>query len=154
MLCRNYGFPGEDELEEPVDRQGQRMVRSSPCCILSVCHFRLVVVSENWSNGNHHTRDLRRTFRARELSVYLREALLSRVNPIPLTYTVASSFACTSPLSQPTVVGFLKTVTVSNSAELRSFLLDMCMLALESTNKFSFLLFHNGWRWKTPFVSR
>ena len=50
-----------------------------------------------------------------------------------LTYTVASSFVCTSPLA-----GLLETLTVSNSAEFRSLLLNMCMLAPESsTNSLS-----------------
>ena len=84
--------------------QGQRMVRSLPCCILSVCHF-----FDHLSNGKY-TRDLCRVFRVRELPVYLREALLSRINPIQfsLTYTVASSFVCTSPLAVKTVVGFFR----------------------------------------------
>ena len=51
------------------------------------------------------------------------------MNPI----LVASSFVSTSPLAATTVVGFLETFKVSNSAEFRSFLLIMCMLALEST---------------------
>ena len=67
----------------------------------------------------------------KELPVYLREALLSRINS--LTYTVASSFVGTSPLAVTTVVGLFETLTVSNSAELRSFLLTMCLLAPEST---------------------
>ena len=49
------------------------------------------------------------------------------------TYTVASSFVSTSPLAVATVVGFLETFAVSKSAELRSFLLTMCILAPEST---------------------
>ena len=34
-----------------------------------------------------------------------------------LTYTVASSFVCTSPVAVTTVVGLFKTLTVANSAE-------------------------------------
>ena len=45
--------------------QGQRMVRSSPCRILSVCHFWWVVVFDHWSNGKYTL-------------VYLREELLHR----------------------------------------------------------------------------
>ena len=67
----------------------------------------------------------------RELLVYLRESLLSRINS--MTETVASSFVCTSPLVVKTVVGFLEAFTVSNAAELRSFLLNMGMDAPEST---------------------
>ena len=41
-----------------------------------------------------------------------------------LTYTVASSLVCTSPLAIITIVGLLDVLMVSNSAELRSFLTD------------------------------
>ena len=51
-----------------------------------------------------------------------------------LTYTVASSFVSTSPLAVTTVVGISDAFTVSNSAELQSFLLTMCMIAPESTS--------------------
>ena len=50
-----------------------------------------------------------------------------------LTYTVASSCVCTSPLAVMTVVGLLDVVTVPNSAEFKSFLLIMCIDAPEST---------------------
>ena len=50
-----------------------------------------------------------------------------------LTQTGASSLASSSPLAVTTVVGLLETLTVSKSAELRSFLLTICMLAPEST---------------------
>ena len=46
-----------------------------------------------------------------------------------LTYTVASSFVCTSPLAVTTDDEQLDAPMVSNSAELRSYLLTMCMLA-------------------------
>ena len=69
----------------------------------------------------------------RERPVYLREALLSRMNLILFDYTVAFSFVCTSPLAVITIVRFFDILTVSNSALFRSFLLTMCMLALEST---------------------
>ena len=50
-----------------------------------------------------------------------------------LTYTVASLFVRTSPLAVITVVGLLYVLMVSNSAELRSFSLTICILALDST---------------------
>ena len=50
-----------------------------------------------------------------------------------LTFVVASSLVCTSPLAVITVVGLLDVLVVSNSAELRSFLLTICILAPEST---------------------
>ena len=61
--------------------QGQRTVRSSPCCILSFCHFWWVVVSDHWSNNNS-SRDLRSGYRMKELLVYHRETTLSRINPV------------------------------------------------------------------------
>ena len=62
-----------------------------------------------------------------------------------LTYIVASSLVCTSPSAVITVVGLLDVLMVSNSAELRSFLLTICMFAPESTTNSLFLrLFH--WR--------
>ena len=54
---------------------------------------------------------------------------------ISLTFTVASSIVCTSPLVVATVVGLLETITVSNSAEFRSFLFNMCIDDPESTTK-------------------
>ena len=46
---------------------------------------------------------------------------------------MASSSVCTSPLAVITVIGLLDVVTVSNSAEVKSFLLTMCIDAPEST---------------------
>ena len=53
-----------------------------------------------------------------------------------LTYTVASSCVCTSPFAVFTVVGLLDVVTVSNSAEFKSFLLIMCIGGPESTTNY------------------
>ena len=50
-----------------------------------------------------------------------------------LTYTIASSCVCTSPLAVMTVVGLHDFVKVSMSASLKSFLLIMCIDAPEST---------------------
>ena len=50
-----------------------------------------------------------------------------------LTYTIASSCVCTSPLAVMTIVGLHDFVKVSISALLRSFLLIMCIDAPEST---------------------
>ena len=52
-----------------------------------------------------------------------------------LTYTVASSCVCTSPLAVMTIVGLHDFVKVSISASLKSFLLIMCIDAPESTTK-------------------
>ena len=58
------------------EEQGQRLVRSSPCCILFVCLPWWVVVSDHQST-RRNIRDLRRVFQVRKLPVCLREALLS-----------------------------------------------------------------------------
>ena len=50
-----------------------------------------------------------------------------------LTYTIASSCVCTSPLAVMTIVGLHDFVKVSISASLQSFLLIMCIDAPEST---------------------
>ena len=50
-----------------------------------------------------------------------------------LTYTIASSCVCTSPLACMTIVGLHDFVKVSISALLKSFLLIMCIDAPEST---------------------
>ena len=50
-----------------------------------------------------------------------------------LTYTIASSCVCTSPLAVMTIVGLHDFVKVSISALLKSFLLIMCIDAPEST---------------------
>ena len=58
---------------------------------------------------------------------------------------MASSFVCTSPLAVITVIGLLDVVTVSNSAEFKSFLLIMCVDAPESTtNSLSSCLIVDG----------
>ena len=62
-----------------------------------------------------------------KLLAYPRGLSLSRIYPIQ-RQTVASSFVCTSPLAVVTVVGLLDV-----SAEFKSFLLVMCIDALEST---------------------
>ena len=50
-----------------------------------------------------------------------------------LTYTIASSCVCTSPLAITTIVGLHDFVKVSISASLKSFLLIICIDAPEST---------------------
>ena len=55
--------------------------------------------------------------------------------PSSLTYTVASSCVCTSPLAVMTIVGLHDFVKVSNAAEFKSFLLIMCIDAPGSTTK-------------------
>ena len=50
-----------------------------------------------------------------------------------LTFSVASSLVCTSPLAVITVVGLLDVLMVTSSAESRSVSLTICILAPEST---------------------
>ena len=52
---------------------------------------------------------------------------------MPLTYTVASSFVSIDPFAVITVVGRLDSRTVSNSSDINSFVLRMCIDAPEST---------------------
>ena len=61
---------------------------------------------------------------------FLQEACLAHT---VLAYNVASSLVCTSQLGVITIVGLLDVLMVSNSAELKSFLLAVCILAPEST---------------------
>ena len=66
-----------------------------------------------------------------------------------LTYTVASSLVCTSPLA---VVGLLDVLMVSNSGELTSLLLTLCIIRSRVKNKLSFRWF---FRWRSrehPFL--
>ena len=53
-----------------------------------------------------------------------------------LTHTVASSLVYTSPQAVVTVLGLLDVLMVSNSAELRSCLLTICILVPESTTNY------------------
>ena len=113
--------------------QGQRKVRSFPCCILSVCHFWWVVVFDHWSNGKY-TPDLRRVLWVKERPVYLQKALLSRMNPI-LWHTLLPLIllALRRWLVPPSSDSWRLFTGFFNSAELRSFLLTMRTLAPEST---------------------
>ena len=85
------------------------------------------MVSDHWSNGRN-IRDLRRVFRGKELAGVSSRSITVTNQSNPLTYTVASSFVCTSPVGATTVVGLSETLT-----EFRSFLLNVCVLAPEST---------------------
>ena len=72
---------------------------------------------------------------------------------------MASSFVSTSPLAVTTVVGFLETFTVSTSAELRSFLLNICLLACLLAcsavhHKISFLRLYCGCGRQNPLIGR
>ena len=90
------------------------------------------VVFDHWSSGKC-THDPRRASRVKELRVFLQRSITVTKKSNSLTYTVAPSLVCTSPLAVITVVGFFDVLMVSNSAELRSLLLTICILAQEST---------------------
>ena len=90
------------------------------------------MVSDHWSTGSK-TRDLRRVFQSERTAGVSSRSITVTNKSKSLTYTVASSFVSTSPLAVTTVVGLLEALTASNSTESRSFLLTVCMLALEST---------------------
>ena len=125
---KDVGDAGVAELEELVDK---RSVRSSPCCILFVCRFDRVVVSDHWST-RRNIHNLPRTFRGRERPVYLPEALLSQISPILwngrficLHFAVGCDNRRRTDSQRP--------LRLPNSAAFRSFLLNMCIDALEST---------------------
>ena len=136
--CGNdAGDVGVDELEEPVDKSGtmidtqfSRVAKDSSVIFYELWflttepHIGISVICTEF-------------FQVRELPVYLRQALLSRINPIPLTYTVASSFVCTSPLTVTTVVGLFRNpqrfpLRLSSNP----FLPSMCIDAPESTKNY------------------
>ena len=71
-----------------------------------------------------------------------------------MTYTVASSLVCTSPLAVITVVGFFDVLIVSNSAELRSLLLTTLHTCSSICHKLSFLRFDGGCGRQTPLIGR
>ena len=109
------------------------------------------VVFDRWST-RMSVRVHRKAFLATILLAYPRGLLLSRKNPI-FWHTVASSLVCTLPLAVKTVVGLLDVVTVSNSAEFKSFFADHVHRRSGVYNKFSFLWF-NSWCRKAPIFRR
>ena len=81
VAASDVGDVGIVELEELVDKPGTTMGT-----LFSVLHcirlpLECVVVSHHWST-RRNILDLRRVFQVRELLVYLRDALLSKINPI------------------------------------------------------------------------
>ena len=111
----------EDEVEKFVDRPGTTK-RYVVCCIAidSSAIFWWVGVCVIFA----------KLFRVKEQPEFLRKASLSRTKPSSLTYTVASSVVCTSPLAVITVVGFFDILMVSPTQQsLWSRLLSICILA-------------------------
>ena len=93
-------------------------------------------------------------FRMKELPVYLLRSITVTNKSNSLTYTAASACVCTSPLAVTTVVGFFEILTVSTSAELRSFLLTICMFAPRVHHKLSFLRLYCGCGRHNPLIER
>ena len=93
-----------------------------------------------------NTRFHRKAFRATILPACYRGLLVKNASN-SLTYTIASSCVCTSPLAVMAIVGPHNFVKVSISASLRSFLLIMCIDAPESTTNSLSSGFKDDARW-------
>ena len=125
-------WTGEDEVEELVDRPGTTngtqfaILQWILLPFLVRCGFGPLVQWQvyPWSSQSFPSE---RTAGVSSRSI----TVTNRSNSS--TYTVASFLVCTSPLAVITVVGFFEILMVSNSAESRSLLLTMCILAPEST---------------------
>ena len=114
--------------------QEPRWERSSPCCtvfeyrVFMRCGFWPLMHSHEWPCSSQN-------FPNDKTAGVSSQTFIVKNISNSLTQTVASSCVCTSPLAVVTVVGLLDVVTVSNSAEFKSFLLIMCIGAPESTTK-------------------
>ena len=111
------------------------MAHSLIYCHQFSCHFWRDVVFDRWSSGKF-SHDPRRASRRKALREFLKRSITVTNKSNSLTYTVPCSLVCTSPLAVITVVGFVDILMVSISAELRSFLLTICILAPESTTNY------------------
>ena len=89
------------------------------------------LASGQWST-RRTIRDLGRVLRVREQPVHHREALLSRINPI-LCHSRSFFFCLHFAVGCNNRRRTLRDLADSNSAESKSFLLNMCMLAPVST---------------------
>ena len=117
--------------------QGQRSVPSFPCCFVFVCQ------------------DLRRVFLAIRLTVYLREALRSRINPILWhTLLLLLLFALRRWLEQPSS-DFFRDPYGFQFGWIQIFPAQhMCIDAPKSTTNSLSFRFGYGWRWETPNLGR
>ena len=131
--CDNdVGHVGKAELQEPVDKPGitigtwYAVLHFIRLPSLMSCGFCPLVqwMEYPWSS---------QSFPSKKTAGVSSRSFTVTNKSNSLTYTIASSFVCTSPMAVTTVVGLSETLAVSNSAALRSFLLNMCMLAPEST---------------------
>ena len=95
------------------------------------------MVSDHWSNGRNYQRSSQSFPSERTASVSSKSITVTNKSN-SLTYTVASSFVCTSPLAVTTVVGLLETFYGFQFSRVQVFLVNVCMLAPESaTNSLS-----------------
>ena len=88
------------------------------------------MIFDGWSSGKY-TRDHRRKNFGSFFKKHNRDEKIQFFD----IYRGFFSVVCTSPLAVITVGGLLDVLMVSNSAELRSRLLTICILAPESTTK-------------------
>ena len=96
-------------------------------------------MSDHWSFGNYTPCDLRRVSEWKNRWNIFKKHCCHRFPAIHCCF-----FVSTSLLAVTTVVGLFEILTVSESAELRSFLLTSCMLALESTTNSLSFWFYGG----------
>ena len=110
----------EKQVEELVDKPGTRVDVSQWISLpfLMRCGFWPLV---HWSLYPNSSQSFPS---GRTAGVFSRSITVTNKSNSRM-YTVASCFVCTSPLAVTTVVGLLETLTVSNSAELRSVLLNV-----------------------------
>ena len=111
--------------------QEPRSERSSPCCIVFESRFKWDVVFDRWSIRKN-IRFHRKAFRARRLLAYSRGLSWSRIYPF-FDANCGLSMRLHFSIGGYDYRGLHDFVKVSISAELKSFLLIMCIDALEST---------------------
>ena len=121
LIAARFPLPNTESSDEDVEEVGEDDVEK---CLRHV-------VFDRWSN-REYIRGPRKASRAKQMRVFLHETSPSRMSN-SLTFSVISSVVCTSPLAVITVVGLLDVLMVSKSAEVKSFLLILCILAPEST---------------------
>ena len=115
-----------------LTNQEPRSERSSPCCTVSEYRFSWDVVFWPLLHSCEYPCSSQSFPGDKTAGVSSRTFIVKNISN-SLTYTIASSCVCTSPLAVMTIVGLHDFVKVSISASLKSFLLIMCIDAPEST---------------------
>ena len=126
--------------------------RSSPYCTVAEHRFKWDVVFDHWSTHKNIPFSSKSFPSDKTAGVFSRTFIVKNISN-SLTYTITSSCVCTSPLAVMTIVGLHDFVNVSISAEFKSFLLIMCIDALESTTNSRSSSF-NDWCRQTPIFRR